>query len=180
MLHLRILLFLTSFILCTSNAFSETGMRDAYDSLAESEKFIIDTLIEEFKSDHYMFLWQKSTPRTLFMAIGKPFNPNAAGSHDEEDGHDHDYDEKLYLVMVHATEEDAKLKKNLVVDADTFKLTPKELYVVELSDNKITFQVSSDEDNVPGRKSGEPDPKLIARIASRLKGSIQDNSIILP
>ena len=179
MLHLRILLVI-SFILCPTIAFPETSIRDSYDSLNESEKLIIDTIVEEFKADHYEFIGEKSTTQTLLFAIGIPFNPDAAESHDESDGHDHSDDEKLNVVMVRATEEDAKLNSNLVKDIGPFKLTYKELYVVELTERNITFQVTTDESEVPGRKSGEPDPKLIERIASRLKGTIQGNTIILP
>jgi hypothetical protein len=180
MFHLRILFLLIAFILCTNNAFSETSIIDAYNSLDESEKFIIDTIIEEFRSDHYEFLGEKSTPHTLLLAIGIPFDPTLDKSHDESDGHDHSDDEKLNVVMVRATEEDAQLNNNLVLDIGPYKLTYKELYVVEISEKKITFQVTSDTSDVPGRKSAVPDPKLIERIASRLEGTIQGNTISLP
>jgi hypothetical protein len=143
MLHLRILLVI-SFILYPTIAFSDTSIRDSYDSLNESEKILIDTIVEEFKSDHYEFLGEKSTTQTLLFAIGIPFNPNAAESHDESDGHLHDHDEKLNVVMVRATEEDAKLNSNLVKDIGPFKLTYKELYVVGLTERNITFQVTTD------------------------------------
>jgi hypothetical protein len=180
MFRLRILFLLTSFILCTSNAFSATSIIDSYNSLDESKKLIFDTIREEFKSDHYEFLGEKSSLKTLLFALGVPDNPNLDKSHEESNGHEHGEDEHLNVSMVEATKEDAKLDHNPVVEIGPFKLTYKKLYVVELSDKNITFQVFTDADGVPGRESGVPDSKLIERIASRLKGTIQGNAITLP
>jgi hypothetical protein len=171
---------LISFIFCASNSFAQTDIIDAYNSLDESEQFIFDTILVEFKSEHYEFLGEKSTIQNLLLAVGIPFNPNLDKSHDESDGHDHDDTEKLNVVMVRAAEEDTELNNNLVKDIGPFKLTYKTLYVVEISENKIKFQVSTDEDYVPGRKPGVPDPKIIERIASHLKGTVQGDCIILP
>jgi hypothetical protein len=141
----------------------------------ESEKFIFDTILEEFKSDHYLFIGEKSTPQTLLLAFGVPFNPDADKSHDESDGHEHKHDEKLNVSMVRATDKDAE---NLIITIGPYKLTYKELYVVNLSEKNITFTVTTDESEVDGRKPGVPDPKIIERIASRLKGTIQVSSTI--
>jgi len=144
----------------------------------ESEKFIFDTMLEEFKTDHYVFIGEKSTPQTLLLAVGVPFNPDIDKSHDESDGHDHKHDEKLNVTMVRATAKDEELNSNLVKTIGPYKLTYKVLYIVNLSEKNITFQVTTDESEVDGRKPGVPDPKIIERIASRLKGTIQVSSTI--
>ena len=178
MFHLRILFLLISFILLTSNAFSATSIKDGYNSLDESKKLIINTIIEEFRSDHYEFLGEKSTTEKLLLAIGIPFNPDQDKSHNESDGHDHSDTEKLNVTMVRATAEDAELNSDLVITIGPYKLTYKELYIIDLSEKKITFHVSKDESEVPGRTTGVPDPKIVERIASRLKGTVQVSSTI--
>jgi hypothetical protein len=178
MLNLRILFLLIPFILFTSNAFSAGSIIDAYNSMDESEKLIFDTILEEFKTDHFVFIGEKSTPKTLLLAFGVPFNPDADKSHDESDGHDHKHDEKLNVAMVRATDKDAELNSNLIITIGPYKLTYKELYVVNLSEKNITFTVTTDESEVDGRKPGVPDSKIIERIASRLKGTIQVSSTI--
>ena len=178
MLHIRILFILISFILCTSNTFAAGNIIDAYNSMDESEKFIFDTILKEFRSDHYEFIGEKSTPQTLLLAFAVPFDQDADKSHDESDGHDHKHDEKLNVAMVRATDKDAELNSNLIITIGPYKLTYKELYIVNLSEKNITFTVTTDESEVDGRKPGMPDPKIIERIASRLKGTIQVSSTI--
>ena len=175
MSYLRILFLLISFILLTSNAFSATSIKEGYNSLDESKKLIIDTIVEEFKADHYEFLGEKSTTETLLLAIGVPFNPDLDKSHKESDDHEHANDEKLNVTMVRATDKD---NSNLIITIGPYKLTYKELYIIDLSEKKITFQVSKDESEVDGRTPGVPDPKIVERIASRLKGTVQISSTI--
>jgi len=147
--------------------------------MGESEKFIFDTILEEFKDDHFVFIGEKSTPQTLLLAVAVPFNPDLDKSHEEADDHDHGDDEKLNVTMVRATDKDAE---NLIITIGPYKLTYKELYEVNLSEKNITFSVTTDESEVDGRKTGIPDPKIIKRIASRLKGTIEVSSttITLP
>jgi hypothetical protein len=178
--HLRIFLLSISFILFACNAFSQTGTSKEYTSLDESEELIINTIIEEFRSDHYEFLGEKSTTQKLFLAVAVPFDPDKDPSHEESEDHVHGENEQLNVVMVRATDEDVKLNNNLIKTIGPYKLTYKELYTVGLHNKKIIFEVSTDDDNVPGRKSGVPDQKIIERIASRLKGTIQGNTINLP
>jgi len=175
MLQLRILFLLIPFILFTGNAFAADSIIDQYNSMDESEKLIFDTILEEFKTDHFVFIGEKSTPQTLLLAIAVPFNPDLDKSHDESDGHDHANDEKLNVSMVRATDKD---NSNLIITIGPYKLTYKELYTVNLSEKNITFQVTTDESEVDGRKPGVPDPKIIERIASRLQGTIQVSSTI--
>ena len=178
MLHLRILFLLIALIFYTGNVFAAGNMIEAYNSMDESEKFIFDTILEEFKTDHFVFIGEKSTPQTLLLAFGVPFNPDADKSHEESEDHDHKHDEKLNVAMVRATDKDPE---NLIITIGPYKLTYKELYVVKLSEKEITFQVTTDESEVDGRKPSVPNPKIIDRIASRLKGTIQVSSkITLP
>ena len=177
MIRLRILFFLTTFILCAGNAFSQTSIYDAYNALDESEQIVIDTIIYEFNLDHYEFLGEKSTIKSLLLAVAVPFDPEKAQQHEESEGHVHDDAEKLNVAMVRAADED---EGDLIVNIGPYKLTYKTLYTVGVSEKEITFQVTNDEDYVPGRKPGEPDPKIIERIANRLQGTIHGSTITLP
>ena len=172
--NIRILFLFISFILFTSNAFSAPSIKEGYDSLNESKKIIINTIVKEFKSDHYEFLGEKSTTERLLLAIGIPEGQVEPDDHD----HEHSDDEKLAVTMVSATDEDAELNSDLVKILGPYKLTYKELYIVNISEKEITFQVSKDESEVPGRTPGVPDPKIIERIADRLKGTVKASSTI--
>lgn len=181
MMAKRVLFLLIAIVLCATTAFAKTILKE-YDSLGDSEKQIFDTVVKEFRGEHYEFIGEISTTQKLILALAEPFNPLIAKAHEEEEGedHEHDDDEKLNVKMVRASEDDGNINPAFIEEFGPIKLTYEKLYVVELSEKKITFEVSTDSSKKPGRKPGVPDPKIIARIASKLQGTVQANSIILP
>jgi hypothetical protein len=178
MTTLRLLFLLAAIFLFTGNCFAK-DIYEQYKSLTGEEALVFETIVKEFRLDHYEFIGEISTSSKLFLAYAVPFNPLIAKAHeeDEEDDHEHEEDEKLNVKMVRASDDDAT---DLVERFGPVKLTYEELYVIELTAKKITFQFSTDASKESGRKPGTPNPEILEHIAATLKGKVEGNTIVLP
>jgi hypothetical protein len=172
-------LLVTTFIYAGSCFANGNDIYEQYKSLAGEEAIVFETIVKEFRNEHYEFIGEISTSKKLFMAYAVPFNPLIAKAHEEseEEDHDHEEDEKLNVKMVRASNDDAT---DLVESFGPVKLTYEELYVVEIADKKLTVQFSTDASKESGRKPGTPNPKILERIAAKLQGTVQGGTITLP
>jgi hypothetical protein len=175
---LRVLILLIATLIYAGSCFAN-GIMEQYKSLPGEKALVFETVLKEFRLEHYEFIGEISTLSKLFLAYAVPFNPLIAKAHEEEEGEDHEHeeDEKLNVKMVRASNDDAP---ELVERFGPVKLTYEELYIVEISDKKLTLQFSTDASKVPGRKPGVPNAKIMERIAAKLKGKVEGSTIVLP
>lgn len=184
-----IFIVITAVFFCRMNLVqAETS---AYEALTDSQKKIVDIILDEFKRNHMIFLVELSDMRILKACSG--IGEGASHSH-KHDGHDEgqkhsdgddNKDEHLAVRAIMATPD---ANGNFLTPTFTgpnksgslTTYTYKELHVVSIADKKITVTMTRAEEGNPLRQDGKPDPNFIKSLAARLDGKATDDSVILP
>lgn len=180
-----LLLLLTLVFSGLNQAQAETP---AYEKLSDTEKKIVDTVLDQFKRHHMVFLQELSDNLlTLNACTGITEGSTTHDGSDGQKAHDHDenHREEYLAVRVIKATPDASGKFH----PPTFNgpdrtgalstYTYREIYTVAIADKKITVSMTRAEDGKAERLKGTPDKKFIEGLASRLQAKAGENGVIL-
>lgn len=160
----------------------------AYEKLSDTEKKIVDTVLDQFRRHHMVFLQELSDNLLTLNACTGIIEGSSA--HDGTDGqqmHDHDenhLDEDLAVRVIKATPDaSGKFQPPTFTGPDRTgalsTYTYREIYTVAIENKKITVSMSRAEDGKAERLKGSPDKKFIDGLASRLQAKAGENGVIL-
>lgn len=157
----------------------------SYNDLTGVAKERVDSIIDEFKRHHMVFLPGLSTPGNLVAAT-------CVLETDDDDklgrGHDHSGEDTTYK-----EEHLASIILQATADGDNKYLTPildhiipgriytyKDLYTVSIAPKLVTVNVTRAVKGEAARSEWNLDPAFIQDLARRLNGKVTDKGIVLP
>ncbi len=182
------------FVLLILLAFIFSGLRlaqaenPAYEKLSATEKKIVDTILDEFKRHHMIYMDELGDDlHTLHACAGITEDPSAHEGKGPQHEHDHDADYKDEHLAIRAFKATPDASGKFLPPTFTgpdrtgalSTYTYKEIYTVDIADKKITVTMTRAEFGKPEREKGSPDQKFMEGLASRLQGKPGNDGVIL-